>query len=141
MRNVVTIFVVVIPQDYSTAHVEFFESRKEAEWFMDAEVEERQRPYARIIEREILFPTEQRGMVEEDKMKLDVIILNAETREIASVIGRDMKRWDGCGSGRNTADLRRQTGRERINDHYRCEFVAAGKFKSGDILPEGAEQE
>lgn len=65
----------------------------------------------------------------------DVVIYERATREIESIIGRDMKQWDGCGSGRNTVELRVQTGLERINDKYDCIAVEAGKYNEGDILP------
>ena len=64
----------------------------------------------------------------------DVVIYEKATRKVASVIGKNLKRFDGTGSGRNTAELRAQTGRERINEHYECEIVEAGKYKNGDVL-------
>lgn len=64
----------------------------------------------------------------------DVVIYEKTTRKINAIIGKDMKSWDGNGSGRNTAELRVQTGQERINDHYECEMVAAGKYQKGDTL-------
>ena len=66
----------------------------------------------------------------------DVVIYEKATRKIDAVIGKDMKRWDGHGSERNTAELRVQTGQERINDHYDCEMVVAGKYQRGDVLPD-----
>jgi hypothetical protein len=51
------------------------------------------------------------------------------------VIGKDMQSWSGTGPGRNTAELRVQTGQERINEHYECEMVEAGKYNEGDVLP------
>lgn len=61
----------------------------------------------------------------------DVVIYEKATRKIDAIIGTGMKSWDGTGSGRNTAELRVQTGQERINDRYECEMVAAGKYQEG----------
>ena len=66
----------------------------------------------------------------------DVVIYEKATRRIDSVIGKNMRRWGANGSGRNTADLRQQTGREKINDRYECEIVEAGKYREGDVLPQ-----
>lgn len=65
----------------------------------------------------------------------DVVIFEIATRKIDSVIGTNMRRWDGSGSGRNTAELRQQTGQERVNDRYDVEIVDAGKYAVGSILP------
>lgn len=65
----------------------------------------------------------------------DVVIYEKTTRKIDTIIGTKMKSWDGRGSGRNTAELRMQTGQERINDRYECTMVEAGKYKKGDVLP------
>ena len=65
----------------------------------------------------------------------DVVIYETSTRTVSAVIGRNMRSYDGEGSGRNTADLRVQTGQEQINDAYECEMVEAGKYKKGDTLP------
>ncbi len=64
-----------------------------------------------------------------------VVIFEIATRKIDSVIGTNMKLWDGTGSGRNTAELRQQTGQERVNDRYAVEIVDAGKYAVGSILP------
>jgi hypothetical protein len=65
----------------------------------------------------------------------DVVIYEIATRRIDAVIGENMRRWDGSGSGRNTAELRQHTGMERINDRYDVKIVEAGKFQKGAILP------
>lgn len=65
----------------------------------------------------------------------DVVIFEIDTRRIDAVIGKNMRRWDGSGSGRNTAELRQQTGQERINANYDVEIVKAGKYKKDDVLP------
>ena len=65
----------------------------------------------------------------------DVVIYKKATRKIESIIGTDMKSWDGNGCGRNTAELRVQTGQKHINDRYECEMVQAGKYHKGDVLP------
>ena len=65
----------------------------------------------------------------------DVVIYEKATRKINAIIGTNMKSWDGNGSGRNTAELRAQTGQERISERYDCEMVAAGKYQNGDVLP------
>jgi hypothetical protein len=65
----------------------------------------------------------------------DVVIYENGSRKVDAIIGTNMKLWDGEGTGRNTADLRKQTGEERINDRYAVEIVEAGKFKKGDTLP------
>ncbi len=64
----------------------------------------------------------------------DVVIYEKATRKIDRIIGANMKSWDGTGSGRNTAELRVQTGQERINDRYGCRMVEAGQYKEGDQL-------
>lgn len=65
----------------------------------------------------------------------DVVIYEKATRKIDAIIGKNMKSWDGNGSGRNTAELRVQTGDERINERYKCVMVTAGKYQNGDVLP------
>jgi len=65
----------------------------------------------------------------------DVVIFEKATRKIDAIIGKLMRRWDGTGSGRNTADLRLQTGQERINDHFDVKIVKTNKWKKGDVLP------
>jgi hypothetical protein len=65
----------------------------------------------------------------------DVVIYEKATRKIDAIIGKDLKCWDGQGSGRNTAELRVQTGQERINERYGCRMVAAGQYQNGDVLP------
>ena len=69
------------------------------------------------------------------EQKYDVVIYAIATGKIDAVIGKDMKRWDGEGSGRNTAELRQQTGQERVNDRYDVEIIEAGKYEKGDVLP------
>lgn len=66
----------------------------------------------------------------------DVVIYEIATRTIDAVIGRNMKSWDGNGSGRGTAEMRVQTGQERINDRFDCVMVAAGTLQRGDTLPQ-----
>lgn len=66
----------------------------------------------------------------------DVVIFEKATRKIDAIIGTKMKSWDGTGSGRNTAELRVQTGRERINEQYDCIMVEAGKHQKDDVLPQ-----
>lgn len=65
----------------------------------------------------------------------DVVIYDKATRRIDTIIGKNMPSWDGEGSDRNTAELRVQTGQERINEHFECEMVEAGKYKKYDALP------
>lgn len=65
----------------------------------------------------------------------DVVIYEKSTRKIVSMIGTNMKRFGGAGTGRHTAELRVQSGQGRINENYECEMVEAGKFKKGDVLP------
>ena len=54
-RRKMTIFIVVVPYDYSSADLEFFESMEEAERYRD-QLDPKLRHYATIREREILFP-------------------------------------------------------------------------------------
>lgn len=75
------------------------------------------------------------GKMTKTKELFDVVIYEKATRIIDAKIGENMRLWDGPGSGRNTADLRVQTGRERINDRYACDMVPAGKYQKGDVLP------
>lgn len=65
----------------------------------------------------------------------DVVIYEKATRKIDAIIGTNMASCYGNGSGRNTAELRVQIGKERINGRYACEMVAAGKYQKGDVLP------
>lgn len=65
----------------------------------------------------------------------DVFIYEAATGKIESVIGQSLKSWDGAESERNTAELRVQTGQERINDRFRCEMFEVGKYQKGDCVP------
>lgn len=69
-----------------------------------------------------------------DDQLWDVVIYEMATGTIDAIIGTNMRRWDGEGSGRNTADLRLETGLERINEHYDCLIVEAGKYKKGDAI-------
>lgn len=64
----------------------------------------------------------------------DVVIYEKATGKIDAIIGTNMRRWDGTGTGRNTAELRVQTGEERINENYGCKMVVAGKYQKGDVL-------
>ena len=64
----------------------------------------------------------------------DVVIYEISTGKIDAIIGKDMRQWDGTGSGRNTAELRVETGQERINDKYGCVMVEGGRHQKGDIL-------
>jgi len=68
------------------------------------------------------------------EQRYDVVIYEIATGKINSIIGKDMRQWDGTGSGRNTAELRVQTGQERINEKYECVMVEAGQYEKGDIL-------
>ena len=65
----------------------------------------------------------------------DVVIIDRVTRTIDAVIGTNMRGYDGTGSGRNTAEMRRETGLSRVNDAYTVKIVAAGKYKKGDVIP------
>lgn len=64
----------------------------------------------------------------------DVVIYEKATRKIEAIIGRDLRSWDGTGTGRNTAEMRMQTGQERINELYGVAMVPAGKHQKGDVL-------
>ena len=68
--------------------------------------------------------------------RYDVVIYEKETRSVESVIGTDMRRWDGTGSGRNTAEYRQQTGRERVNEYFDVAIVQTGKHTFGSVLSE-----
>lgn len=65
----------------------------------------------------------------------DVVIFEIASRKVDAVIGERLRRWDGSGRGYNTAELRQQTGRERVNERYDAKIVPAGKFQKGDTLP------
>jgi hypothetical protein len=64
----------------------------------------------------------------------DVVIYELASRKIDAIIGKDMSLWDGTGTGRNTADLRKQTGEERINDRFAVAIVPTGKYQKGDVI-------
>lgn len=53
-----TIFIAVIPQDYSTADVELFEDRKEAEEYVRENAIRGDTHYCSVLEREIIFKPE-----------------------------------------------------------------------------------
>ena len=74
-------------------------------------------------------------MTTQTKELYDVVIYEKATRKIDAIIGTKMKSWDGNGGGRNTAELRMQTGQEQINERYDCIMVEAGKYQKGDVLP------
>lgn len=74
-------------------------------------------------------------MKTETEQLFDVVIYEKDTRKVDAIIGASMKLWDGSGTGRNTAELRVQTGKERINDLYDCKMVEAGQYSKGDTLP------
>ena len=80
-------------------------------------------------------PVEEPMKNTETETLFDVVIYRREDRKIDTIIGLNMRRWDGTGSGRNTADMRKQIGEDRINGNYAVEIVHAGKFKVGDVLP------
>ena len=71
----------------------------------------------------------------------DVVIIENATRRIDTIIGTNLKRWDGTGTGRNSVELRVQTGRERINVRYDCLMVPAGKYQPGNVLSEPDQNE
>jgi hypothetical protein len=66
----------------------------------------------------------------------DVVIYRKDTMQVDSVIGSNMRRHDGNGNGRNTAELRRATGIERVNEYYDAAIVPAGKYVKSSILDE-----
>lgn len=66
--------------------------------------------------------------------RFDVVIYEKATGEVESIAGRNLPRWDGKGSGRNTVELREQTVRERINARYDVLAVRAGTTVVGDRL-------
>jgi len=69
--------------------------------------------------------------------RYDVVIYEKVTRKIDAIIGRDMRSWDGeTGTGRNTAEMRMQTGLERVNELFGVSMVPAGKYQKGDVLRE-----
>lgn len=70
------------------------------------------------------------------EQRYDVVIYEIETRKIDTFIGKSMRSWNGLGSGRNTAEVRAETGCSRINEHFGCIMVEAGKYQKGDVLPE-----
>ncbi len=74
-----------------------------------------------------------------ESKKYDVVIYKLETMEVDTVIGSDMPSVNETGiggNGRNTAELRQQTGRERVNDLYDVAIVDAGRFAKGSTLTE-----
>ena len=89
----------------------------------------RQRGFAEVTE------LGQHFMTTQTEELYDVVIYDKSTRKIDTIVGTNMKSWDGNGSGRNTAELRVQSVQDRINDRYECTVVAAGKYKKGDVLP------
>lgn len=66
----------------------------------------------------------------------DVVIYEIETRRVVAVIGEAMRRHDGTGSERNTAEYRQQTGRLRVNDRFDVAIVPAGRYAEGGTLSE-----
>jgi hypothetical protein len=75
----------------------------------------------------------------EPELLFDVVIYEIATRRVDAVIGRAMPLWDGTGTGRNTADLRKQTGQERVNERFGVAIVPTGKYEKDKVLiPEEA---
>ncbi len=67
--------------------------------------------------------------------RYDVIVYENATKTVVSIIGKNMPLWDGVGTGRNTADLRLQTGWERVDPlRFTCEIVKSDKYKVGDVF-------
>ena len=66
----------------------------------------------------------------------DVVIYELESGKVEAVIGSGMPSIvDGECSERRSAEMRVQTGQSRINEHYGCKMVEAGKFTEGSVLP------
>ena len=70
----------------------------------------------------------------EPELLFDVVIYEIATRRVDAVIGKAMPLWDGTGTGRNTADLRKQTGQERVNDRFDVAIVPTGKYEKDQVL-------
>lgn len=73
-------------------------------------------------------------MAEQAYEGFDVVVYEYATGRISAIIGENMRRWDGEGSGRNTAEYRAQTGAGRCNDAYGTAIVPTGKYKEGDVM-------
>lgn len=66
----------------------------------------------------------------------DVVVFEKATRVVDTVVGVAMRRYDGTGSGRNTAETREQTVRARINERYDVAILPTGLVAKGDRLIE-----
>lgn len=66
-----------------------------------------------------------------EDQRFDVVIYEIKTRKVESIAGRDMKESGSF----HTVDKRLATVSERLNEHYDCMAVPAGKYNKGDILP------
>lgn len=64
--------------------------------------------------------------------RFDVVIYRVETRTVAAITGRNLRR----DKGHYNAEKRADTVSARVNTDYDVEIVPAGKFKVGDTLPE-----
>ena len=62
----------------------------------------------------------------------DVVIYEIATRKVESIAGRDMQPTGSF----HTVDKRLATVSERLNEHYDCMAVPAGKYNKGDVLPD-----
>lgn len=60
----------------------------------------------------------------------DVVIYQLASGEIASIPGKSMR----MDTGMLNARRRRNTVRDRLNEHYSAVIVVAGQYKKGDIL-------
>jgi hypothetical protein len=60
----------------------------------------------------------------------DVLIYKRDTRQVDSVIGKNMPRDTGF----YNAEKRRETALSRINAHYDVAIVEAGRYDKGDVL-------
>ena len=67
--------------------------------------------------------------------RFDVVIYEKATRKIEVVVGTSLRKWDGTGTGRHTAESFERIARGRINEEFSVKIVTAGKHKEGDILP------
>jgi hypothetical protein len=65
----------------------------------------------------------------------DVVIFEFATRKVSSVIGLDLPESGAF----HTVDKRINSGCDMVNEHHGVIGVPSGRFKKGDILPQGVE--
>jgi len=74
--------------------------------------------------------------------RVDVLIYEIKTRTVSTVAGSNLRKHARHKSDMGySAERRIEAVAGRLNDNYTVGMFAVGKFKPGDVLPEGADIE